>query len=410
MNDRADDLTDSFIYSGKEGTFIITQELIFQATSKKSGGGMTSISGYNECRLTSYDFATGAIVGRVELGEQMESTAEIIAVINDQLWMYSIDPEIGLHCRNPKTFEIIQKESDIAALKGFAFSRPTWSQINSYYGFNVAKNKIILTDLQGVHYEFDPVAAKPVQTEDDMPNKDRDPDYLGSTVDFGEDSSATFNGSDDRKKLQWEYEDSTAKLPFLKPEFFIDRNPTRAMIRKQNRIDAIRNRRDSAQAKLDAIIAVHPVFRDENPSWGQMTREEQDMNSAIYQVKSDLRRADDELKRATEEIFDHEEYALGNTRMSCLIYSANTVQDTARAIITCVDCKSKKFTQRWQLNLSSFYFDPDKAEGAGVFDEGDPEFRYRWTDIHDGKFVMIAQLQMICIDMTTGKKLWEISL
>ncbi|HTF04132.1 MAG TPA: hypothetical protein VK826_08900, partial [Bacteroidia bacterium] len=265
MNDRADDLSDSFIYSGKEGTLIITQELIFQANSKKSGGGMTSISGYNECRLTSYDFATGAIVGRVELGGQMDATAEVLAVLNDQLWMYSIDPEIGLHCRNPKTLEIIQKETDIAALKGFSFSRPLWSVISDYYGFDPDKNKIILTDLQGVHYEFDPAGTKLVQTEDDLPDEEWYPDYLGGSVDFNKDSALSFDGSDDRQKLQWQGEKNTATLPFLKPEFFLDLNPERKAKRKEEMVAAITRRKDTVQAKLDAIIKEHPVFKVENP-------------------------------------------------------------------------------------------------------------------------------------------------
>jgi hypothetical protein len=72
--------------------------------------------------------------------------------------------------------------------------------------------------------------------------------------------------------------------------------------------------------------------------------------------------------------------------------------------------RPKTFVERWHLDLTSFYYDPDEAEGAGVFEDGDPEFGYRWADIQDGKFVMIAQLQMICIDMKTGKQLWQIPL
>lgn len=38
-----------------------------------------------------------------------------------------------------------------------------------------------------------------------------------------------------------------------------------------------------------------------------------------------------------------------------------------------------------------------------MFDEGDPDVDYRRADIYDGKFVMIAQGQMICVETATGK-------
>jgi hypothetical protein len=86
------------------------------------------------------------------------------------------------------------------------------------------------------------------------------------------------------------------------------------------------------------------------------------------------------------------------------------VEDTAMAQLSLVDCSSQKFTEKWKLSLTGFYYDSDKAEGAGVFEDGDPEFRYKWAEIHNNTFVMIAQLKMIAIDLSTGKKIWEIQL
>jgi hypothetical protein len=411
MNDAADDVAQSFIYTGKNGSYVITQELIFQATSKSSGGGMTRISGYNECRLTSYDLATGAMLGRVETGEQIDEGISILGVVNDQVWCYSIETELGLHYRDPKTMEVLKKESELTALAGFDFSRPEWSRILDYYNYEVANGMIVLTDMQGKIYYLDTEKNTLAETESKMPDDNWMDDYLSSSAYFNPDEYISFNGDADRKRLQWQYEDTTADLPFLKPEVFIDLNEANLYKKEQARIVAMTAKRDSAKAVVDKVISEHPVFADEYSSWSKMTAEERDFQSVFYTMKRNLEEIERDLEDLTDDFDDSNDYVLSDNNYSALIYSASSVADTARAIITCVDItKPKKFTERWHLDLTSFYYDPDKAEGAGVFDEGDPEFGYRWADIHDGKFVMIAQLQMICIDMKSGKQLWQISL
>lgn len=409
MNDRADDVSQSFIYTGKGGSYIITQELIFQATSKSSGGGMTSISGYNECRFTSYDLATGAMLGRVELGEEIDHACKIVGVLNDQIWCYSIDPDLGLHARDPKTLEVVKKEAELS-VGAIQLSRPEWSRISDYYAYDANEGKLMVTDMQGLHYYYDAKENKFASTENEMPEVEWSPDYLGSTAYFTKEDYISFDGKDDRKKIRWGYDDSTAGISLLKPSFLLDLNEERDRARVQAQIEELTARRNAVQNRVDSLVKLHPVFKEEYPSWSSMTDEEIDLNSDLRDWRSDVRDIDGDIEDLNKEFGDYEDYALSDTRFGSLVYSANSVSDTARAILTCVDCNAKKFTERWHLDLSSFYFDPDKAEGAGVFDEGDPEFRYRWADIYDGKFVMIAQLQMVCVDMTSGKKLWEIPL
>ena len=411
MNDRADDVSQSFIYTGKGGPCIITQELIFQATSKESGGGVTHVSGYNECRLTSYDLSTGAMLGRVETGDEVEEGLKIIGVANDQIWCYSITSELGLHCRDPKTLEVLKKESEITALAKFDFSRPEWANILDYYNYQVANGMLVLTDMQGRLFYFDVVNNTLTETEEQMPEDEWSADYLNSSAYFNEDDYISFFGDGDRKKLQWKYEDTTADLPFLKPKIFINLNELTLYKAEQLRIATATAVRDSVKTAFDKLIAEHPVFANEYASWTEMTKQEQEMRNDYYNLKRDLEERERDLEDLTDDFHSSNDYVLNDGNYSALIYSASSVSDTARAIITCVDMtRPKTFVERWHLDLTSFYYDPDEAEGAGVFEDGDPEFGYRWADIQDGKFVMIAQLQMICIDMKTGKQLWQIPL
>ena len=409
MSDRADDVTHTFIFTGKGGPLIITHEDIFQASSKESNGGMTTISGHNDCRITSYDLATGAIIGRIDLGAEMDEACEIVGMSEEAIWCYSINADLGLHSRNPRTLEVVTREADLV-VGNIQLARPEWSRILDYYNYDYDAGSVMVTDKQGVHYYFNPADKKFTETESDMPDEPWSDDALNSSAYFMKDTFVSFKGSDDRKRIMWRYEDTTASLAFLKPSFFVDLNEQHRKERNNAYMQKIRANAEELQRKFDSVTGEHPVFKDEWPSWDKMTREERDMRGDVERMRRDIQYAERDLEDAERMSDDMNQYALNDQSYSCLVYSAFTVEDTAHALITCVDCTSGKFSERWQLSLDDFYFDPNKAEGAGVFDDGDPEFGYRWAEIYDGKFVMIAQLQMICIDMKTGKQLWQIQL
>lgn len=411
MNDPADDVAETILYSGKEGTIILNHEIIFQATSKSSGGGMTRISGYNETRLTSYDLATGAVLARIELGEEQETTYELLGVASDKLWLYTTDAELGIHSRNPKTLEVIDKEQSIKSLSTLKLARPDFAQIDQYYAFDADSGGLFLTDIQGVHYLLNPIDLTIKQTERELPREDFSPDIMTSSAYFEKDKYIAFTGSSDRKKINWNNQDTSAQIPFIKPEVLKDMNPIRIVKRRNDYLGKLQSKVDSIRKKLDSLGV---KYEDDELSpreykWN-VSDEERERERLISQMGYDYRDAVSDLDHEITFASTYEDYALGEESDFALIYSATNVEDTATAQLSLVDCSSRKFTEKWKLNLTGFYYDSDKAEGAGVFEDGDPEFRYKWADIHDNTFVMIAQLKMFAIDLSTGKKLWEIQL
>lgn len=411
MNDPADDIAETLLYTGKEGNIIINHEIIFQATSKSSGGGMTRISGYNETRLTSYDLETGAVLARIELGEEQETTYELLGVAADKLWLYTTDPELGIHSRNPKTLEVIDKEASIASIKSLKLARPEFAQIDQYYAFDYDSSCIFLTDLQGIRYVLNPVNLTMHETERELPREDFSPDFLKSMVYFDKDKYIAFSGDGDRKKINWNNADTSAQLPFIKPSVFVDMNPVRVAARRNAYLNKLQMRVDSIRKKLDSLGV---KYEDDEISpreykWNA-SNEERERERMISQLGYDYRDAVSDVNHEITFSSSFDEYALGADSKYALIYSATNVEDTATAQISMVDCSSRRFSEKWKLTLTGFYYDSDKAEGAGVFEDGDPEFRYKWAEIHNNTFVMIAQLKMIAIDLSTGKKIWEIQL
>ena len=64
MKDTADDIVKARIYSFDNLHYLVTSELVYQATSKQSGRGITTITGYNEQRISVYNLPDGKLLAR----------------------------------------------------------------------------------------------------------------------------------------------------------------------------------------------------------------------------------------------------------------------------------------------------------------------------------------------------------
>lgn len=414
MSDVADDVATAFVYSGVEGKSIITKEQIFQAQSKKSGGGVTNISGYAEYRITSYDPATGNRTGRVDMGEGIEKAFIIMGATPGKIWLYSIDEELGFHCRNPKTLEVISDEKTLTAngpLKGFAFARPEWMKLNQQYGWSAQNGNLMLSDMQGFHYYYDPQKNTLEKTEDEIIDYDWAAHKTGSTGYFTKENYVSLGGNG-RQKLKYSYEDSTGKYSYLNGEILMDMNPVHDAVRKNNALIAIENEMHQLADSISRLHALFPEMSVEGRSYSQISNEEWKAKhkcESFIREKEDLERDRKSIISETRKYID--DPVLSDGEGNLFIIHATDVTDTAHMQVTKVNWDGKTFTEKWTVRLDNFYRDPEKADDKGafetVFSDGNPSFRYQWFDITDDKLFIISQLRMICLDVKSGKVLWE---
>jgi hypothetical protein len=413
MSDRADDVASAFIYNGPEGNLIITKEQVFQAQSKQSGGGMTQISGYAEYRITAYDPATGQQTGRVNMGEGIEKAFTILGTTPGKLWLFSIDPELGFHCRNPKTLELISDEKTLTAsgpLKGFSFARPEWMKLSQQYGWNAANEKLMLSDMQGYHYYFDPGKNTLEKTEDAIIDYTWAVSKTGSTGYFTKENYVSLRG-DGRQNLLYNYEDSTGKFSYLNGEILLDVNPLHDALRKKNALAQIEEEEKKMKDSLARINALYPTLSAERRNYSNISKEE-------WKAKSDyetMTHAIEVFERDKKTMMQENSRIIDNPVMSdaagnLFIIHGSDVTDTSRMQLSKVNLSGRTFTETWTIKLADFYRDPEKADTKGafetVFSDGNPNFRFQWFDIADDKLFMISQLQMVCVDVKSGKTLW----
>jgi hypothetical protein len=414
ITDAADDVADSFVYSGTEGTFIILKEEIFQATSKKSGGGMTSISGYAEYRLSSYDLKTGDLLGRVNMGEGQEKAFIIMGTTAGKIWCYSKDEELGLHCRNAKTLELISAEKDLitkGALKGFAFARPEWSRLNDFYSWDASNGKLMLSDMQDFHYYFDPEKDQLEKTENEIKNYKWSSSPYSSNVYLSENDYFSLQGTG-RQKLKYQYADSTGQYSYLNGNMLLECNPIH--------LEAIRNYYRDSLAKqisvyldsLNQLLNAYPEFAQDNHAYYFSSDKKYQPYQRYQEISRIFNNLQSEQKKAVKIDYDpYKSPALTDSTQGLFVIHASDVSDTARFKLTLVSWSNRKFLEQWTLAVPGLYADPDKADTKGAFEtvmsEGNPDYSYQWFDIHEDHLVFVWQLQLICIDTKAGKVLWQ---
>jgi hypothetical protein len=69
------------------------------------------------------------------------------------------------------------------------------------------------------------------------------------------------------------------------------------------------------------------------------------------------------------------------------------------------------FSEAWKTVLPNVFFDPSAAQQTDAFQEvfskGDPVFDFEFFDIIGDRLIVIYSLNMVCIDIATGKIRWQ---
>ncbi len=163
MDDDADDVEEVVIANVGGENILVSKESIFQATSKSSKQGIRTTTGYAEYRLSSYNLNTGELIKRIELGERDDDYHYFLGNTNGKLWYFSMNEEVGLHARDPKTLDIIVTQNQITDVNPFLknnFPKVKWYELRKYFGYNYEKSLPMVTDNSGYVYSLDPVSLK----------------------------------------------------------------------------------------------------------------------------------------------------------------------------------------------------------------------------------------------------------
>jgi hypothetical protein len=402
MKDKADNISEFLIAESDGEYFLISKEEIFQATSKSDNNGIRQITGFTEYRLSAYDLNSAQLIKRIEFGDRKTGECKLLGYTKGLLWYKSVDPVLGFHARDPKTLDVIITQDMITEVNPFLkgnLSQPEWNSIRNYYGFNSQKNMPVVSDNSGFLFTIDPVSLKAEKTDERLEEYKYDNSCLSSSVKISPNVNLSLKGSPrnypelsgrefkDISFLKGEIIESSVLIdPSVSSKEFLA--PLYKEIREYElQIDSIK--------KLINNNTANTKFAERN----------------IQNLERKISHANDKIKRESGK----ESFSLVTDDGCIFIYSQTDVTDQSKVLISKIKIKDESgMTQIWQSELGNIFVDPEKGMDRSSFDvvfsKGNPDFRTKRAVMGDGKLVIMSMLRAVCIDVDTGKILWEIDL
>ncbi|MCX6557308.1 MAG: hypothetical protein NTW95_07775 [Candidatus Aminicenantes bacterium] len=410
----ADDIVKAAVYSGPQGYILIAHESIFQAIGKRSGRGFTSIYGYAETRLSAYGLENGQLLARIEFGREKENPVSFLGISNGKLWLYSLDPALGLHGRNPRTLAVTVSQKQILAAEPALqnnLAKIKWSQINSFFAYDERRDKLIITDMQGYHWAVDPqnFTIQKLPAVISLAETHQTLNCFSDGVEF---RSAHFYLSNDlRKTITRNSIPVDPQLSFLEGEFLCDANKPRILQRLGRELQQAKTRQGQLSAQLAAMKESDPTGRR------QFQTAEQ---NALSKVQTDLRTAENELtvrelwwREISEEghFGGHNQLLQPDDDSFYIIHRGSVAPDAKMRISRLHYPEGGMLQERWQAEIPKIFFDVNEARQTDafkiVFSRGNPDFDFQFFEQVKNRLLFIRMLHAVCVDSDTGRVLWQ---
>ncbi len=411
MNGEADDILKAAVYHSDGGDYLVMLEAVFQATSKEGGRGMTTITGYNELRISVYNLADGSLVARKKTGRQIKEPIVFLGCSEGNLWFFSARD--GIHSLDPGTLEIrISQDSIFGRNPDLRNNLATseWYRLPQFFQFNDITQSVVLTDNKGFRYLLDTSTLEAKRVTWEYKLFDPRYDQIFETSVFFPEPRLTLSG-DLRKIIYGKDGILNPDLSFLDGKFLVDRHPERILKKMDSILSA---NMSEAEVLYSSIIRLNSMNNGNGPSRGSLQRDTLlALNNWKYRLESAISRME-EVRR--ELIIDgqavgYNQLLSPDSSVFFVFHRAGTAKN-AEAIITKLRLNGNHLRESWSTVIPGFFFDPSAASETDIFKEvfskGNPEFRFAFADMAGKKLIMVRMLHGVCLDMESGKILWKI--
>ncbi len=379
-----DNILKACFYSQHDTSYLILHESHFHPTSGSYEKGKMWAQGYTTSKILVYNLNNGSLTTQKEMG-MMDSTEAcfILGCSNNNLWLYSYKHKSGLQSLKPLTLEKNISQATIYKSLNISFGRfidPNWQDMRQYFGFDPVQQKLIVTNTLRQQYYIDAetFATQPLTEKIELNQPDNN--YLEETAVF-KDSTWTLDGYE---QMNFKCGDITIDQPtFLYGKFIMEQNKLRLFHhflhvyesnlapqgKSQNTVSEV----DSLQ--IDAKNNIESLIKGEKP--------------------------DDVLLQTDPHCF--------------YVYSkSDKVPEADIKISKIRSVKFGEFTEVWSVSPQGMFYNVAQARNTRIFRQyfGDfvPEFNYQLFQVFDNKLVIIYLTQVCCIDINTGKIIFQFRL
>lgn len=409
MTDEADNVSKAFVFSANNQACLAIYEIVFQATSKSSEGGINYVSGYNESRISVYQVNDGKMLARKKISKQTQDEGtELLAYTNGQLWFYSKNQKLGLYALDALSLEPVVTQQDILdknpALQT-KLANPEWYQINQYYGYDAILNSLIITDVEGFRYTLSPKTLLVVKMVDSRPIPGFPDRYLGTSTNFKY-QTISFQG-DIRETIRYNSKDINPELSFIDPQFVQEQNRKKIYDRQLIESLKLRDNLDLINIELDSLKNRGAFsYKSDEYRYSRMVENQK------YQLERALKESERNLQNLEKGNIMH--YYLPqqiDSSSFLIIHRSNTNKNALLNISALSLTNDSVLQEKWKTNIPDIFYNPSDARETDdfkrVFSKGDPEFGFQFFEISGDRLIVIYMLHAFGIDLNSGMILWK---
>lgn len=411
MTGEADNILKARIYNYEGRQLLVMLESVFQATSKSGGRGITTITGFDELRISVYNLHDGNLVARKKQGRLNKTPAEFLGCTKGNIWCYSTNN--GIHSLNPETLELKTTQETIfeknPELKD-NLAICEWYQVGQFFQFNEISRQIVLTDKRGYRYFLDPDSLTASKITWEYNSFDpRTTQNFETHISFP--PPVISISGDLRKQIRINNTEVDHNLTFFAGKFIADRNAPRVA-------EGIRQRLSANMISLEAIyprlLRLKALNEQRGLRYGTPQRDSlYRLENFLRYTQSDIQRMENSLRQISGSGYTHDYTPLlsPDTTSFLVFHSSGTAKD-AHVLISKIQLKNNlELEERWATEIPGLFFDPSAAAETSIFKEifskGSPEFRFSHIDMEDHLLVIVWMLHVHCLDLETGKILWK---
>ena len=367
-NTEADNIYNVKIFKYNGRLYFVALESVFQATSKKSGQEISITKGSSDMRISVYDMSNGSLISRIATGNQKDHAIVLFGYSEGNIWFYSIDD--GLHSRSPETLEIKVSQNDFFEKNPNLKNKLTkcdWFKLGQFFKFNELSGMLLISDDQGYSYSVDPSSLVAVKIK---PNLKEKTDKPSDIIDV---NAILAKNLPDNMLNHY-----NIVGPFETSIAFKEKTMTlKGDVRKQIILGET-----EVNPEITFLDGKFIADRDTN-------KENANSNDVLLQTQL--------LSTDSNSFF--------------VFHKSNTSKD-ALVIISKLEIKNKStMKELWQLTLPDFFFDPSAAIETDsfkkVFSKGSPDFSFSYIELTNNRLLVIYMLYAHCIDVNSGKILWQ---
>ncbi len=410
----ADDVRKAMIRKLVGNDYLVVSETVFQATSKKSSGGSTSITGYEDLRLSVYDLKNGELVARKHTGRNKKGkVSRLLGCSNDKIWMYANNDDLGLHALHPKSLDIALTRKQILKSKPELINnlaKPELHTIDDFYFYDELNNNLIVTDNQGKRYTVNPESLQVSELPGNykIPWIAGEPNYMSRGVEFRLNKRLYLEG-DLQKQIEY---DDYILLPdreFLDGYFLIHNDQGQIYKSLQAKIEPYMIKKMKLKKVMDSLEQKYGEQPSRGIPDGKLYWEKHAKHDKIYRSLISFQ---SKMKKLQEGRISMISQIMQPDTNSFFVVHKNNITDTAKVQISFFRFENHdSLTGQWTTTLPGIYFDYNAAAETNVFkstfSKGNPDFSFHFFGLTEDKLVAIYMLHTFALDLKSGELLWK---